>query len=108
MKRNLVFVVLFLFGSLSCSKNVLLGKPTASFSWTPTTLTAPVTVSFTSTSSNAKEFSWNFGDGNTSTLENPTNRYTTPGTYQVNLTVRNPSAPQDIQFSTSTQNLTIR
>ena len=32
-------------------------------------------------------FFWNFGDGQTSTLENPSIIYTTPGTYTVSLTV---------------------
>ena len=33
--------------------------------------------------------SWNFGDGNTSTLENPTNTYVSNGTYSVTLTETN-------------------
>ncbi|GIV40870.1 MAG: hypothetical protein KatS3mg034_0180 [Vicingaceae bacterium] len=31
---------------------------------------------------------WDFGDGNTSTQQNPTHQYTTPGTYTVTLTVQ--------------------
>ncbi len=50
------------------------------------------TVAFTNTSSVcATGFSWNFGDNsspsNTSSAENPTHIFTTPGTYQVLLTV---------------------
>lgn len=32
-------------------------------------------------------WSWDFGDGNTSTSQNPTHQYTSPGTYTVSLTV---------------------
>ncbi|HXC05250.1 MAG TPA: PKD domain-containing protein, partial [Bacteroidia bacterium] len=34
-------------------------------------------------------WNWNFGNGATSTLQNPIYTYTTPGTYQVKLVVRN-------------------
>jgi PKD repeat protein len=37
-------------------------------------------VSFTSTSSNATAYLWNFGDGATSTLQNPNHVYISPGT----------------------------
>jgi PKD repeat protein len=44
-------------------------------------------VQFTNTSINASIYSWNFGDGNTSSLENPVHAYTSPGIYNVKLTV---------------------
>jgi len=34
-------------------------------------------------------FSWDFGDGNTSTLRNPINSYSQPGSYSVSLTISN-------------------
>jgi len=34
---------------------------------------------------------WDFGDGTTSTLENPTHIYTAPGTYTINVTVNSPT-----------------
>lgn len=107
MKSGFI-LLFFLFFLNSCHKSLLEGKPVATFTWTPTNLDAPVTVSFKSNSINATEFSWDFGDGNTSTLENPTNTYTVAGTYEVNLTVRNPSAPQDIQYATTTNILTVQ
>jgi PKD repeat protein len=46
--------------------------------------------SFTSTSTgNPTSYSWTFGDGGTSTLQNPTHTYAAYGTYQVCLTVSN-------------------
>ena len=38
-------------------------------------------VSFTSASCNAKNYFWSFGDGNTSTNEDPSHSYTSPGSY---------------------------
>ena len=42
-------------------------------------------VSFTNNSVRAQTYSWNFDDGQTSTDVNPTNTYTTSGTYTVSL-----------------------
>ena len=49
-----------------------------------------LTVNFTNTSlNNPTNFQWNFGDGNTSTSQNPSHTYATPGIYNVCLTVSN-------------------
>ncbi len=44
-------------------------------------------VSFTSFTSYATDFNWNFGDGSSSTEEHPTHIYTENGTYTVTLSV---------------------
>jgi len=63
----------------------------ASFTATPESGTAPVTVQFTDQSSgNPTAWEWNFGDGGVSTLKNPEYTYFTPGTYTVALTVIGP------------------
>jgi glucose/arabinose dehydrogenase len=59
---------------------------------TPTQGATPLTVTFSSAGSSDPEnqpltYSWNFGDGQTSTLANPQHTYTTAGTYQARLTV---------------------
>ncbi|GAA1716636.1 carbohydrate-binding protein [Nonomuraea bangladeshensis] len=56
---------------------------------------APLTVAFSSAGSSDPEggaltYSWNFGDGTTSTAANPSKTYTTNGAYAVTLTVRDP------------------
>lgn len=40
-------------------------------------------LEFINQSSNSTDYTWDFGDGNSSTLENPTHIYTTPGLYDV-------------------------
>ncbi|MBK9319164.1 MAG: PKD domain-containing protein [Bacteroidetes bacterium] len=50
------------------------------------TTTYPI-VDFTDASQNAASWSWDFGDGNTSTLQNPSHSYATFGLYNVCLTV---------------------
>ena len=39
--------------------------------------------------SNPTAWNWDFGDGNTSTVQNPTHSYLTPGTYTVTLSIEN-------------------
>jgi bacillolysin len=46
---------------------------------------APFTVNFSNTSVNGSTFNWDFGDGNNSTLTNPSNTYNNYGTYTVEL-----------------------
>jgi PKD repeat protein len=60
----------------------------AAFSGTPLTGVAPLPVGFTDESTGGPTaWSWDFGDGATSTLQNPTHTYLSPGTYSVTLTV---------------------
>ena len=66
------------------------GAPTAGYSASPTSGTAPLTVNFTDQSTNnPTSYQWNFGDGDTSTLQNPSHTYNTNGTYTVTLTANN-------------------
>jgi PKD repeat protein len=54
-------------------------------------------ISFTDESSNVPtEWEWDFGDGNTSTQQNPVHLYATPGTYNVCLTVANTAGSDQI------------
>jgi plastocyanin len=53
-------------------------------------IAAGQTVQFTDTSTNTPtSWLWNFGDATTSTAQNPTKTYSTPGTYTVTLTATN-------------------
>ena len=62
----------------------------ASFSASPTSGNAPLSVAFTDTSTGSPaSWNWTFGDGVTSTDKNPTHVYSSSGNYNVRLTVSN-------------------
>ena len=64
--------------------------PTANFSSTPTSGSLPLTVQFTDNSTGSgNSYLWDFGDGATSTLKDPTHTYSNAGVYTVKLTVTN-------------------
>ncbi|MAB80303.1 MAG: hypothetical protein CMJ89_13195, partial [Planctomycetes bacterium] len=58
--------------------------PVADFAANPTSGEAPLNVGFSDLSSETPTaWAWNFGDGATSTLQNPTHVYSTAGTFTV-------------------------
>ncbi|WP_285291776.1 PKD domain-containing protein [Arthrobacter sp. ISL-28] len=64
--------------------------PAPSFTASPTSGKAPLTVSFTDTSTGFPwSWAWDFGDGGTSTEQNPSHTYTAAGIYTVQLTATN-------------------
>jgi len=65
--------------------------PVAGFVGSPTSGTAPLTVNFTDQSTGEiTSWAWNFGDGGSSTQQNPAHTYNSAGTYTVSLTVTGP------------------
>lgn len=79
----IVLLICTLFIVQSCKKKE---PPTADFTYTATELS----VSFTfSGEGEVDSYTWDFGDGNTSTEASPTHVYEEAGTYQVSLTVEN-------------------
>lgn len=65
-------------------------QPEADFSATPTSGKRPVTVQFTDLTKGIPDtWSWDFGDGYTSTQQNPSHPYSKAGTYTVSLTASN-------------------
>jgi subtilisin family serine protease/PKD repeat protein len=60
-------------------------------------------VSFVDSTQNAVLWFWDFGDGNTSTQQNPTHIYTQPGVYQVHLQTENNTGCSDAM----TQEITV-
>ncbi len=68
---------------------------------TPTSGTAPLTVSFVGSSSYDSDgaiasYLWNFGDGTTSILSNVSHTYSAVGTYNASLTVTDNSGAQSV------------
>jgi PKD repeat protein/invasion protein IalB len=62
------------------------GAPDAVFTADNTTTCSGI-INFTNTSTGGVTWLWTFGDGNTSTLQNPSHTYTTSGTYTVKLKI---------------------
>ena len=83
-------------GSDSESKTNLIvalevGAPQANFSASPTSGKVPLFVQFTDTSEgDITAWSWDFGDGKTSTKQNPTHTFKSEGFYTVILTASGP------------------
>src|SRR5690554_68325 len=80
--------------------------PTAAFSVVDPLLCSNQSFDFTNNSTNTfagTTYSWNFGDGNTSTAQNPSHTYANGGVFTVTLTVTNGPLCTDV----STQNITI-
>lgn len=89
-------------------------QPTAAFTAIPTSGQVSLRVQFNDSSTgNITSWSWNFGDGNTSTERNPVHIYTTAGKFTVSLTVTGPSGstiktlPDYIQVSTPVPTLPV-
>ncbi|MDD5571305.1 MAG: PKD domain-containing protein, partial [Bacteroidales bacterium] len=84
-KSILSFVFLFLSSFLNA-------QPDANFSSDKTVECTPAIIKFTDLSTgNPTSWFWDFGNGNTSVLQNPTSFYTKPGAYTVKLVVSNVS-----------------
>ncbi len=80
--------------SIYCDSVVVAGTPPicqANFSWNATSATGTIVFTNQSSSTTANILSsWDFGDGNTSTVHSPTHTYSNPGTYVVCLTITVP------------------
>ncbi len=63
----------------------VIGDPVVDFTSTPN----GATINFINTSDSGTSFEWDFGDGNASAEENPSNRYAQAGSYEVTLSVTN-------------------
>jgi len=64
--------------------------PVTDFSGTPREGQAPLTVAFTDQSAyNPDAWLWSFGDGSTSTVQNPTHTFTQSGAYTITLNATN-------------------
>jgi PKD repeat protein len=69
--------------------------PVASFASSCTDLTCDFTDTSTDSDGTVNAWAWDFGDGNTSTAQNPTHTYAAAGTYGVSLTVTDDDGATD-------------
>ncbi|MDR3667463.1 MAG: PKD domain-containing protein [Ignavibacteriaceae bacterium] len=72
--------------------------PVSAFSFSGSNLT-PSTITFQNTSLNADSYAWDFGDGTSSSQENPSKVYSTVGTYTVILKATESSSGKSNQIS---------
>lgn len=108
-------VTLRVRNNFGCSKIIsktayirILSGVLADFSFSaPPTCSPPTPVSFSqqATGPSITSYLWNFGDGNNSTQPNPSNTYTTPGTYTVSLTVTNSAGCVDTKVKQNVINI---
>jgi len=71
--------------------------PSANFRASTTSGLAPLVVGFSSAiTGTVSIYSWNFGDGTTSNLQNPTHSYAAGGPYSVSLTVSGPGGSKTV------------
>ena len=80
--------LLFFLTALTVSISTYSQCPTAAFQFnTNQTCNVPQSVFFTDQSTMPDTWHWDYGDGNSSTQQNPVYAYATPGVYTVTLTV---------------------
>ena len=94
----LLTILLSTIGIYSCGDDNPVVEPTlprASFTFE----TNDLEVTFSSTSTNATTFAWDFGDGNTGTGENITHTYAAGGDYTVKLKASNTDGENENQSS---------
>lgn len=70
-------------------------SPVAGFTFTTSDLIVNFTDTSTDSDSSVVSWIWDFGDGNTSTEQNPSNTYSAAGTYIVSLTVTDDEGAAD-------------
>ncbi len=98
-----LLIALIVTPLVGCTSNQ---SPIASFSYSPSAPTTADSISFTDSSTDADgtidTWGWDFGDGNTSTLQNPSHSFASTGTYTVTLTVTDDGGASDTDTATIT------
>jgi PKD repeat protein len=88
---NVILTVSNEYGQADIAKNgyvTVVGDLTARFAADPATGKAPLTVRFEDRSlGGPTAWAWDFGDGTTANVRNPSHTFTEPGSYDVKLTV---------------------
>jgi hypothetical protein len=109
MKKIIVYFYLsiIVFAGSSCKKdsNSPTGNlPVADFTFTPSNGYKPLNVQFTDKSTNVTSYEWDFGNGQTSNLKNPTTVFINDGVYTITLKVINKDGTDKITKTISVKN----
>ena len=91
------------FGCDTITETITVTILNANIQYSPSVVFVTNIVSFSSNSSGAVSWNWDFGDGTTSTQEDPAHAYTNEGVYTVTLTITDANG---CTYSTS-QNIVI-
>ncbi|MDD3875729.1 MAG: C25 family cysteine peptidase [Bacteroidales bacterium] len=86
------------FSAVQNATASIIYAPTANFTY----LTNGTVVDFTNTSQYASTYLWNFGDGTTSTAQNPTHIFSSVGTFTVTLLITNDCGTDSISETITT------
>ena len=115
INRRLTAYIVFMFACFFSEKNIAQqSQPCSVRASTPITIRPAVSVGFTVTTNalsatfknssiNATKYIWDFGDGQSSSVENPVHQFSASGTYTVLLTAIN-----DCGSKTSQMNIVIK
>ncbi|MBI5218944.1 MAG: PKD domain-containing protein [Bacteroidia bacterium] len=87
-------------GSDSSFRTVHIANPEVSFSTPDFLFQVNTAVPFTNHTEGAVSYLWSFGDGTTSTLQNPTHTYTSYGLYAISLTATSVFGCTSIAYDT--------
>ncbi len=83
---HISYIFLLLFALSGCKREK---EAIADFSFSKDNEVSPCTVTFVNLCSDADQFHWDFGDGRTSSLKDPTHTYYRSGSFKVILTANN-------------------
>jgi PKD repeat protein len=95
MKRIIIVFLIAAMVNTGCEEVIL---PTASFKPSVYSCIVGESIYFKNRSTNALTFDWDFGDGNSSTEENPNHAYADTGQYTVRLFVTNNDGSDEISL----------
>jgi PKD repeat protein len=73
--------------------------PTVDFAAAPRTGFLPLTVYFTNLATGGTNFTWTFGDGESSTEKDPGHTYTNAGSYDITLTATGPGGTKSATYA---------
>jgi PKD repeat protein len=97
--KMVVWLFLLLITGIFLTSPALGAVPAASFISNTSSGNVPLTVQFVDSSLNAPtSWTWLFGDGAFSSLQNPSHTYTTPGTYTVTLIAANSAGSNTVTY----------